>query len=56
DDQWMLKVAPTPELQPILVTTRVEATCAREPLKYKPTITKQEVINAKYPDVTHQKE
>ncbi|KAH9294383.1 hypothetical protein KI387_040408, partial [Taxus chinensis] len=45
-----------PELVPVKITTHVEAACAREVLKSKPFITKEEVLHAKYPDPMHQKE
>ncbi|KAH9316540.1 hypothetical protein KI387_025167, partial [Taxus chinensis] len=56
EDQWMPKLAPDLELVLVNITTRIEAARSREVLKQKPTITKEEVLHAKYLDPMHQKE
>ncbi|KAH9324672.1 hypothetical protein KI387_004850, partial [Taxus chinensis] len=43
-------------LEPVLVTTRVEAMCAREVPRQKTLVSREEVVHGKYPDPTHQKE
>ncbi|KAH9287562.1 hypothetical protein KI387_031679, partial [Taxus chinensis] len=43
------------DLEPILVTTRAEATSAREVSRQKNLVSREEVIHGKYLDPTHQK-
>ena len=55
-NQWMPKLTPKPEVIIVKITTRAEATRIREVLQQKLTITREEVLHARYPDPTHQKE
>ncbi|KAH9296231.1 hypothetical protein KI387_039819, partial [Taxus chinensis] len=56
DIQWMPQVTRDEGLEPVLVTTRAEATHAREVPRQKNLVSREEVIHGKYPDPTHQKE
>ncbi|KAH9291625.1 hypothetical protein KI387_043183, partial [Taxus chinensis] len=56
DIQWMPRVTRDEGLEPVLVTTRAEATCTREIPRQKSLVSREEVIHGKYPDPTHQKE
>ncbi|KAH9292216.1 hypothetical protein KI387_042588, partial [Taxus chinensis] len=52
----MPKLAPEPEVLPVKITTHAKVACAREVLQQKPTITKEDVLHARYLDPAHQKE
>ena len=54
--QWMPWVTWDEVLEPVLVTTRVEATCVREVPRQKTLVTREEVVHGKYIDPTHKKE
>ncbi|KAH9298089.1 hypothetical protein KI387_029771, partial [Taxus chinensis] len=56
DIQWMPRVTWDVGLEPILVTTRVEATHAREVPRQKNLVSREEFVHGKYLDPTHQKE
>ncbi|KAH9300045.1 hypothetical protein KI387_011628, partial [Taxus chinensis] len=56
EDQWMPKLALDPELVPMKITTQLKQCVPGRLCNRKPTITKEEVLHAKYPDPMHQKE
>ncbi|KAH9291412.1 hypothetical protein KI387_043396, partial [Taxus chinensis] len=45
DIQWMPQVTQDVGLEPVLVTTRAEATCAREVPRQKNLVSREEVIH-----------
>ncbi|KAH9330125.1 hypothetical protein KI387_002233, partial [Taxus chinensis] len=49
DSQWMPRVARESKLEPVLMTTQVEATHTEEIPKQRPLITREEVMYGKYP-------
>ncbi|KAH9332158.1 hypothetical protein KI387_044302, partial [Taxus chinensis] len=56
ENQWMPKLEPESEALQVNIMTLTEAARAKEALQKNPTITKEEVLHALYPDPTHQKE
>ncbi|KAH9320943.1 hypothetical protein KI387_015582, partial [Taxus chinensis] len=56
ENQWMPKLELESEALQVRITTHAEVAHAKEALQQKPTITKEEVLHARYPDPSHQKE
>ncbi|KAH9331829.1 hypothetical protein KI387_003937, partial [Taxus chinensis] len=50
------KLEPEFEALQVNITTCAEAARAKEALQQRPTIPNEDVVHAKYPDPTHQKE
>ncbi|KAH9317608.1 hypothetical protein KI387_019377, partial [Taxus chinensis] len=55
DLQWMPNVVCELEIEPILVTMRAKAARNKEILKQILLVTREEMVNGKYPDPFHQK-